>query len=907
MKIISPVQGGGSMKLKLLAVTVLSIIAIICAALWFIRGGVNSGGNRQSFEFIPVFDDISFFNAVYRGNNDYITFFLKAGVSPSVKEKDSLRLNGDTLGWTGLHIAAFKGNIPLMKMFLNKGVPVDSKDDNAMNALHWAAFSGSREWVDYSITGAFRHYEHEELKDYCVPINMAWTEYHQVRSNELPAVENTVYCDASALLIERGAEVNARDTFGQTPLHIAAYVGNAPLVDFLLKKGADADLADRNGRSPLHLAARRDHQKVVQLLMARGAQVNRKDIKGLTPLHLAVTRKENSGGTTRQLILQGAAVNEVDSDGWTPLFYARSIDTAKLLIDAGADIMKKDKEGRALLHRLVCGNKNPTDLASEDRTQLYELKGILASNESMEEELMDLILERGISIDERDVHGASALHYALTFSRMHSTISLIKRKANVNAKDTVKKTPFHYMAEKCSNIHVYDYGSGNGNQIREIIVNVLLKAGADINAKDIDGATPVDYAIWRGDKDVIALFEEKGGKPSMALPAAAQDAAESGDAGELRKMLDKNPKLIHSRGLRSTTLLHLAAEGGHLECCSLITERGSEVNAKDNLQETPLIRAVEKGHYPVVQLLVNKGADIHCKNRFGDTIFRTIDRKHEILRYLIEKGEDSDLRANNHSYGTTLLHQMAERGDIEMVRLILTKGIDVNIRDMTGRTPLHHCASGGGKEGSNEMVSFLISQGAIVNAQDDEGRTALHWACLSGFYETVKLLISKGADVNMRDEDGLAPLHLVLSARIADLLIGHGADVNTRTRDGKTPLHCVRDDGCITLFVASGADINARSGCGETPLFNVVREGHNERALRLISKGADVNARSAFGSTPLLEAVKKHDRDMIELLVSHGADVNARDGLGRTPLLLAGKLQNGKKTCDYLKASGAVE
>lgn len=895
------------MKLKLPVVMVLSIIVIICAALWLIRGGTNGGGNRQSFEFEPVFDDNSFFKAVCRGNNDDITFFLKAGVSPSVKENGLWRQNRNGLGWTGLHVAAFKGNIPLIRMFLRKGVPVNAKDDNALTVLHWAAFSGSREWADYPILTAFRYYENDDLREGYFDENVLVIDYQKARCIELYAVESAIHCEASALLIERGAEVNARDTFGQTPLHIAAYVGNAPLVDFLLKKGADANLADRNGRTPLHLAAWGDHQNVAQLLMARGAQVNRKDIKGLTPLHLAVTRKENSGGTARQLILQGAAVNAVDSDGWTPLFYARSIDTAKLLIDAGADVRIKDKEGRTFLHRLVCGNRNPYDQATEDRDQIYELKGILPSTGSMEEELMDLFLERGISIDDRDIHGATALHYALSFSRMHSIIALIKRKANVNARDNMKKTPLHYLAEKSSGIDMFYNDSGSNKDSWEMLMDAFLKAGADINARDIDGASPVDCAIWRGDNDILALIEEKGGKPSAALPASLEDAAKIGNEGELKKMLDRNPELNRSRGFGGSTLLHTAAEGGRLECCRLITERGGEVNAKDILRKTPLIRAVEKGHKPVVQLLAEKGADIHCKDCYYGTVFDFAEGKHEILEYLIGKGECSDLSSIDNTYGTTLLHQMAERGDIELVRLILKKGIDVNIRDMTGRTPLHHCASSDGKEGSNEMVPFLISQGAIVNVQDDEGRTALHWACMSGYYETAKLLISKGADVNMHDKGGLAPLHMVESPRIADLLIGNGADINARTRDGRTPLHCAENDECIILLANFGADINARSGCGETPLFNVVREGHDEGALLILSKGADVDAMNVFGSTPLLEAVKNNDDNRIKLLVSHGADVNARDGLGRTPLMLAGKLQNGKKTCEYLKAHGAQE
>jgi len=980
------------MKLKLIQVMVISAVAMFFVLHWCVKSisdsghgnenQGNTGARRESSrrhirgilqrDCSPWFEHLTFFNAVYREDTDRVNLFLRAGVNPSLPEEYCWSEEGHER-WTALHIAAFKGNVRFIAMLLEMGVPVDAIDSYGMTALHWAAFSGNKKWVDRPIAVSFWHYEKDEPFGLLIGHFPNFeSEYLESRDTSVPATESIRHREISALLLQRGAQIHAKDTFGQTPLHIAAYVGNAPLVELLLKKGAHTGSADKNGRNPLHLAAWGNHLKVVEMLLAAGASADHRDSAAFTPLHLAVTKREDTSNTLRALISHGADVNARERSGETPLFYARNIETVKTLIASGADVKIMDREYRTVLHRLVSGNRLPFDpkqiqpiaeywdLATEDRYKLYEHKWRLLSTDDQEENVMDLLLQKGAGIDDRDSHGASALNYAIKFNSGSSVKALIERGADVNVRDNEQKTVFHYMAERWNHFFSRDK-SWNGT------IDLLIKKGVDINARDVNGATPVDYAIWNGDSELIGLFKGKGGKPSLALPAAAENAAKSGNRKKLRNLLDNNPELIRSRGFGGSTLLHIAAEEGHLECCSVIIGQGGEVNGRNSYLETPLMRAVMKDRIPVAQLLIDNGADINCRNYDGSSPLgrATGSDNVKMLESLISRVKIKDINTALTSYhrGSTLLHDLAEQGHDRAAALLLRKGVNVNIRDDEGRTPLFNAASFGNYGGMDkcEMIKLLISHGADVNARDNLGKTPLYEACEedSEFYGTVKLLISNGADVNKSDDNGNAPLHVARSARIADLLIRKGADVNALTTEGQSPLHFATNDECIRLLIASGSDVNikdkscetplfnavnkgldkgalitllkgadadAMNRYGETPLFNAVRESRDEAARLLLSKGADVDATNPFGSTPLMEAVKENDEIMAELLVSHGADVNARDGLGRTPLMLAEKwelvnreraaclkfISDGKKSCDIdivelLKASGAVK
>jgi ankyrin repeat protein len=219
------------------------------------------------------------------------------------------------------------------------------------------------------------------------------------------------------------------------------------------------------------------------------------------------------------------------------------------------------------------------------------------------------------------------------------------------------------------------------------------------------------------------------------------------------------------------------------------------------------------------------------------------------------------------------LIEAARKGDLNAVKRLARKGINVNMRDESGYTPLHVTQS-------KAVAELLIARGADIEARDiDFQMTPL----FNASPQVARLLIAKGADVNARAKSGLTPLHWAIywdmSERI-QLLIASGAQVDARDEHQRTPLHLAANWGkatLVTMLLARGADVDARDESGWTPLHWAAMEGTPEAVRLLIEKGADRNAVTAAGtgmfptgSTPLDIAGKISHADMAAFLQSIG-------------------------------------
>ena len=166
------------------------------------------------------------------------------------------------------------------------------------------------------------------------------------------ASRNCVENKIANILIENGADVEAKDEKRRTPLHIASSYGNAKITKLLLENGADCVASDRFGNTPLHEACHNAHLTVVKLLMKEErAEVDSRNNNGETPLSSAVKSLGNNSERTeivRLLFQKGAVWNSKrKNDGSTPFHYACSVnvEVVRIFLDQGADTELKDGNG----------------------------------------------------------------------------------------------------------------------------------------------------------------------------------------------------------------------------------------------------------------------------------------------------------------------------------------------------------------------------------------------------------------------------------------------------------------------------------------------------------------------------------------------------------------------------------
>ena len=250
----------------------------------------------------------------------------------------------------------------------------------------------------------------------------------------------------------------------------------------------------------------------------------------------------------------------------------------------------------------------------------------------------------------------------------------------------------------------------------------------------------------------------------------------------------------------------------------------------------------------------------------------------EVLEYQIE------------GRGATLLHliAMSEEDLVPLLERVLATGVDVNVSDAFGLTPLFWAKTA-------EIAQLLIDAGADVNRRDRLGRTAMFEAQDA---EIAQVLFDAGADPGVHDYEGYTPLHKCFSEDVARWLIDHGVDPNVVALNGRTPIFSAGCAEVAQVLVDSGADLHWRDIDGNSPLHSWLKlddlSGKDEMPLGagalsvIYEAGAEIDAKNNAGLTPLLSHYHLTDgygmSALTHLLLSFGADVHAVDPDGHDAL-----------------------
>ena len=357
----------------------------------------------------------------------------------------------------------------------------------------------------------------------------------------------------------------------------------------------------------------------------------------------------------------------------------------------------------------------------------------------------------------------------------------------------------------------------------------------------------------------------------------------------------------------------------HFKILQLMVEKGADVNKTIWHEETehfhtPLALAVMYGFKDFVEYLIENGAKMDIRYRDNtNLLFLAVERNHvEIAKFLLEfKQIKSKINFKHKVSGYSPLHIAASQGNLEMSKLLVDHGANVNVRNAKDyKTVLHYACL---QKFSLDFVKLLVEKGAEIDSKDYFGGTPMMMALMKKNGQLVQFLLENGADANACYNDTINkvkffPLHMILSSDkfydhdtllemiIFKQLIKHGANINIKCNQygDLTPLQLAAKHGKAyetKFLIDCGVDMNVQDKVGRTALQIAIMEGSKrtaDTAKILIKAGAKVNTQGMNTLwTPLHSAVMFNDFQMVKLLVEAGANVNAEDHDGRTPIRFA--------------------
>lgn len=444
------------------------------------------------------------------------------------------------------------------------------------------------------------------------------------------------------------------------------------------------------------------------------------------------------------------------------------------------------------------------------------------------------------------------------------------------------------------------------------VIKVLLKHGADVNVKDNWSFTPLMEAATKGKTEACLLLLQHNACP-LATNNDGKTAIDLADS--------HNVRLVLTGEYRKEELLEACRSGTKEILVSLLTPLNVNCHASDGRRSTPLHLSAGYNRIPAVEYLLSKGADVHAKDKggLGKSGF-AIDLGHVFIFvcYLVP------------------LHNSCSYGHLEVSKMLIEHGSDVNSCDLWQYTPLHEAVI----KKRHEVCSILLAHGADPFFRNCHGKAAVDICEDKQFQEKilkeyrgyqlmsyigdapevskVKKMINAEMIAFSCPLTGDTLLHRLMSCsvpcskrqkQVLELLIRKNADLGVKNFEQKTPLHVAVESGLyesIEIMLKNGAPVDDVDKFGHTPeeyanetlaalftrhrlttsgtlektILEAARAGELDMVKAIIEKYPHlVNYRDIDGrqSTPLHFAAGYNRVAVVEYLISKGADVHAKD------------------------------
>lgn len=644
---------------------------------------------------------------------------------------------------TQLHWAARRGDTAEVLRQLARGVPVDARDDDGRTPLMEAA-EGRLAGVKML----------KVLLEEGADVNIC-TE--RDRKTPLFAAINAGSLDKVRCLVDAGADLHSLDAYGQNVLccfNSAKCRDAVAILQLLVDRGADPRHVTPDGESPLRSALAGGNLAALKFLLERGVP---REQAGLSSLGWAVVLG-SVDDVARELQIGGLPNpgSESGTSSWFLTFLVGDPCKSQLFLNAGADLHE----------RIRCG----------DSAMKYACAGGHA-------EMVRWLLSRGVDPDERDDFGQTALIVAAEHGAADCVDALLAAGADWRAETRTKDSaitsaasvdvvrrllaagadintisgsgyPLLKSAVEAGNIEFVkallelgadaDVTSTGGTPLHSAVMwdhldvaEVLLDAGANPDAQDVDGWTPLMYArSFAG----VELLLGAGADPCIADQFGAE-AIEKHSDPDIVDLLLASGATVQPRDPTCGTPLHKACRDGNVSLVRQLLDRGAHVEAMTGWRLTPTMAAAEWNHAEVVRILLDAGARVETEDSEGRTALHYAAVPEAFTAFqLARKSSQQDPEAWLADF------------DPDVAEMLRTHHADA----------LTPTASTYGYVASDDNTSLelLLASGGELERADHEGRTPLLLAALWGRPARVAALLRSGACTITRDFAGQSAVDL---------------------------------------------------------------------------------------------------------------------------------------------------
>lgn len=400
--------------------------------------------------------------------------------------------------------------------------------------------------------------------------------------------------------------------------------------------------------------------------------------------------------------------------------------------------------------------------------------------------------------------------------------------------------------------------NGDREQIELIFLNETSNESTFTLDANINSTTPLCTASSLDNLDIVMLLlcygasanfsaDLNGGTP---LHSACDKEMRSGNNTSIVKELISSGADVNAEDNMGQTPLHFACSSENIEIVECLLQNHAEIDVTDIDEETPLVRACYAQNFDLMKILVEHGCRVDYPNNIP--LSMSVSRGNiPAVKLLLEHGEDI------HKKESEYLSYACEFNHMDMMDYLNSLGVNVNERNTSifKFTPLHiACMT---RAVNINVIRKLLSWGADVTIPSLTGDTPLHYSAQQLDVDKVKLLLQFGAPVSVLDDIGLTPLTAALTSILDPPL-----------------LMCM-----VELFVAAGCSVTKKT-------IEVVKRHHSDNLDRL---------ETLLGYFEFVTSKPLNLKDLCRISVRTALGLNCRDGAS---LNLPKQLMNYLQFCD---------